>query len=104
MNNKVVLITGCSTGIGYATAIEFEKAGYKVFATIRNLNKSAMLKDSIASGNLNITVLKLDVQKSETIDACIQEIITAEGSIDFFDKQCRTGFYKVCITDNGRRS
>ena len=46
-SQKVVLITGCSSGIGLETAIECSKAGHKVFATMRNLNKKDRLEKRI---------------------------------------------------------
>ena len=47
MSSKVVLITGCSSGIGLETAIECAKEGHTVFATMRNLNKKSELEKRI---------------------------------------------------------
>lgn len=43
-NEKNVLVTGTSTGLGLVTAILFAKNGYKVFATMRNLEKGELIK------------------------------------------------------------
>jgi NAD(P)-dependent dehydrogenase (short-subunit alcohol dehydrogenase family) len=37
--NKVAVITGSSTGIGYETALVLAKNGFLTYATVRNLNK-----------------------------------------------------------------
>ena len=44
MSQKTVLITGCSSGIGLETAVACAKAGHRVFATMRNLNKKERLQ------------------------------------------------------------
>lgn len=41
---KSVIITGSSKGIGLETALAFGRAGYKVFATMRNPKSAALLK------------------------------------------------------------
>ena len=38
-DSKVIVITGCSSGIGLETAVACAKAGHKVFATMKNLEK-----------------------------------------------------------------
>ena len=43
-DSKVIVITGCSSGIGLETAVACAKAGHKVFATMRNLNKKEKLE------------------------------------------------------------
>lgn len=35
--NQIVLVTGCSTGIGFATAVRLAEDGNTVFATMRNV-------------------------------------------------------------------
>jgi len=80
---KVVLITGCSSGIGLETAIECAKAGHKVFATMRNLSKSSKLEKRIADEKLeNIEILELDVSKTEEIENKISSIVRLVDNID----------------------
>ncbi len=68
----VVLITGASMGIGKVTAERLVKAGYRVFGTSRNAQDF---------GN-GVTMLVLDVQKSETILSCVNEVLSQAGKID----------------------
>lgn len=60
---KTALITGASSGIGYAAAIEFHKNGYKVFAGARRLEPMAALKE------LGIITFQLDISSLELIKA-----------------------------------
>jgi len=80
---KVVLITGCSSGIGLETAIECAKAGHKVFATMRNLNKKEKLEKRIEGAKLeNIEIIELDVSDSNSIENCIASIVRKVERID----------------------
>ena len=45
---KSVLITGTSKGIGFEAALSFARGGYKVFATMRNLEAASTLQKQIA--------------------------------------------------------
>ncbi len=64
-NSKVVLITGCSTGIGHATAIELASKGFKAYATMRDITKSQF-------NNNEIEILYLDVDSESSIDKAIK--------------------------------
>lgn len=63
MSNKVLVITGASRGIGYATAQLFMEAGYKVV----NLSRSEPALPGIVH-------ISLDMSSSATIDACAGDI------------------------------
>ena len=80
---KVVLITGCSSGIGLETAIACAKEGNTVFATVRNMNNSTELKKRIENEQLkNIEMLELDVAKTESIEVTISSIVQKAEKID----------------------
>ena len=68
-NNKVILVTGCSSGIGMDAAIELDKAGYSVIATIRKPDAPDQLK---ASG---CAITQCDMSDPESIDSLITSII-----------------------------
>ena len=76
---RTVLITGCSPGgIGHALAIQFHSNGLHVFATARNVDAVADLKD------LGIEVLQLEVTSSEDVEKTKQYIIDrTNGSLDY---------------------
>jgi NAD(P)-dependent dehydrogenase (short-subunit alcohol dehydrogenase family) len=77
-----VLITGTSTGIGFATAIALAKAGHIVFATMRNLERGAALRDVLVKQRLPITIMQMDVDSQESVDAATSAIRANAGCID----------------------
>jgi short-subunit dehydrogenase len=66
---KNILITGCSTGIGYETALYLKKQGYRVFATARKFKDVEMLK------NLGFESFYLDVTNPQSIKNTLNEIM-----------------------------
>ena len=75
-SSPVVLITGCSSGIGRALAEAFAKAGYLVFAGAR---KAADLEQLSASG---LRAVKLDVNDPEDLNRLIRRLETEAGRLD----------------------
>ena len=74
---KTVLITGCSSGIGEASARHFAAQGWNVAATMRNPAAAAHLKDIP-----NIKLLALDVTDKASIAEAVAEALAAFGQID----------------------
>jgi NAD(P)-dependent dehydrogenase (short-subunit alcohol dehydrogenase family) len=74
---KSVLITGTSSGIGQATALEFARQGWNVAATMRTPEKDTTFK-----GVANIKVYALDVTQPESIDQAIAAVVKDFGRLD----------------------
>lgn len=74
--NSVVLISGCSSGIGLALCREFVSRGCKVFATARKPSVIEHLKKE------GMEIAALDVTDQKSIDACVAEVIAKAGKID----------------------
>ncbi len=72
--NKVVVVTGVSSGIGRATAQLFAARGHVVYGTVRKLAGAA----SIAGVNL----IEMDVRDADSVAAAMQEVIEREQVID----------------------
>lgn len=70
---RSILITGCSTGIGYTCAHGLKQRGWRVFATARNTEDVAKLA---AEG---LEALQLDVTDSASISAAVAEILKRTG-------------------------
>jgi len=93
--NKVVLITGTSSGLGLEAAVLFAKNDYKVYATMRNLEKRDTLEEKIAQANTSVEILQLDVTDGGSIEECVSEIINKEGRIDILVNNAGAGFAKT---------
>ncbi len=79
---EICLITGTSTGIGHATALHLARRGYKVYATMRNTAKAEPLREQAAAESLPLVIESLDVSDNQSMLACVERIIAAEGRID----------------------
>ncbi len=73
--SSVALITGCSSGIGKATALWLNAKGFRVYATARN---KAALKDLVDAG---CQTLELDVTQPDSMKAAVEYIEKTEGRI-----------------------
>ena len=82
IRNKVVIVTGASSGIGYATALELSKAGAKVAAGARRVEKLETLKNEVQKYGGEIIVKKLDVTKKEDCDSFIDLVTKTWNHID----------------------
>ena len=78
MSNKVIWITGASTGIGKALAIKFSKKGWKVAISARRLE----LLEEISKKNENIFSFPLDVTNKDECSKVFSEIKNKFGQID----------------------
>lgn len=74
-----VFITGCSTGIGQATALRLAAAGHRVFATVRRESDRAGLGEAVRGGDL--TALIMDVTDAASVSAAVGQALTA-GPLD----------------------
>ncbi len=70
---KTVLVTGCSSGIGYCFTIGLKLRGYRVIATVRNTEDLRRLE---AEG---LEVLLLDYANSSSVQACAHEVAKRTG-------------------------
>lgn len=77
-----VIITGCSTGIGFATAVLLAKNKYTVFATMRNPATNTELQDLADKKGLPIIILPLDVTNDRSVNKTIEQVLEYTGKID----------------------
>jgi NAD(P)-dependent dehydrogenase (short-subunit alcohol dehydrogenase family) len=76
--SNLVLITGTSSGIGLATAVECAAAGHRVVATLRNLDKRETLEKAAKERGVKIDVEHLDVTH-EGAGAKVRELVLKYG-------------------------
>ena len=79
---KSVLITGASRGIGFETALVLGRAGYNVFATMRNPSRSPRLAEIAQREGLPITVYAMDVDSDVSVKESIAAIQRKHGPLD----------------------
>jgi NAD(P)-dependent dehydrogenase (short-subunit alcohol dehydrogenase family) len=75
----VVVITGCSTGLGLEMALAFGREGATVYATMRDTSKSGPLVDACARDGLRVQVVELDVTDDSSVEAAAARILDATG-------------------------
>ncbi|HOT88887.1 MAG TPA: SDR family oxidoreductase [Bacteroidales bacterium] len=80
MKNKVVIITGASSGIGKSLAVVFAKAGANVVVAARNMEKLNQLKEELK--DFNVLPIQTDVSKEADCKRLIDEAIRHYGTID----------------------
>jgi NAD(P)-dependent dehydrogenase (short-subunit alcohol dehydrogenase family) len=73
--SKAVLITGCSTGIGRASALRLAGSGWTVYASARRAETIADLRDA------GCRTLTLDVTDEDSMRAAVEEVERAEGAV-----------------------
>jgi short-subunit dehydrogenase len=76
-HNKVILITGTSSGIGEATVELFLGKGWKVAATVRKITAELKAKQTDS-----LTYFELDVTKPATISKCLEQVKAQFGRLD----------------------
>jgi NAD(P)-dependent dehydrogenase (short-subunit alcohol dehydrogenase family) len=87
-DERVILVTGCSSGIGRATAVEAAARGHRVFATARNRSDLAELerKDRVEA-------LTLDVTDPRSIASAVEAALARAGRIDVLVNNAGYGQY-----------
>jgi len=80
--HQVALITGCSSGIGYETALMLGRNGFRTFATMRNTKKSDSLQEIITKEGLDVSIQQLDVNDNASIENTINNIKNEANRID----------------------
>ena len=77
-----VLITGTSSGIGYQTALVLARAGHTVYATMRNLERGAALRNAAEQERLPVSIIKMDVDSDDSVEAATSSIRAQTDCID----------------------
>lgn len=96
--DKVAIVTGSSSGIGFETALALAREGYHTYATMRDTKKGNKILDIAKKENLQIRVVELDVNNDNTIKKAVEVIIGEKKRIDVLVNNA--GFFLVgCLED-----
>jgi NAD(P)-dependent dehydrogenase (short-subunit alcohol dehydrogenase family) len=85
--SKVIVITGASSGFGRLTANALAKAGYTVYASMRqttgrNAPQAADVEKFAKENNVDLRPIELDVSSEKSVEAAIDRIIADHGMLD----------------------
>lgn len=80
-NDKVVWITGASSGIGEALAYQLSQQGAKIIISARRENELERVKNNCVNKN-NVAIVPLDLLQNETLKTVSEKAISAFGKID----------------------
>ena len=112
---KIAVVTGSSSGIGFETSLALAREGFFTYATMRDLGKAEEIKKISEDEGLSLKVIELDVDNEQSAENAIKSIIdekeridvlvnnagwglwgTAEDvSLDEFREQFETNFFSV---------
>ena len=87
MQQKVILLTGASSGIGYDTAVALAQQGHKVYAAARRVERMEPLRQ------YGITPLRMDVTDEQSMQQGVQSVLSCEGRIDVLINNAGYGFF-----------
>jgi NAD(P)-dependent dehydrogenase (short-subunit alcohol dehydrogenase family) len=83
VKDKVLLVTGCSSGFGLETVTAAAQRGWRVFATMRNLDRREALDRALGEAGLQAEVLELDVTDGGSVRTAVAEVAErTQGRID----------------------
>lgn len=82
LENQVVIITGTSSGIGRATAVEFAKAGAQVVSVARRAELLTELEKELAQFGKPVLSVPADLTKDEDQEKLVETVLQAYGRVD----------------------
>ena len=95
---KVAIVTGSSSGIGFETSLALAREGYFTYATMRDTTKSDKIKEITQKENLKINILELDVDDEKSVKSAIAQILDQKQRIDVLVNNAGWGLWG-CVED-----
>jgi len=90
---KVAIVTGTTSGIGYETCLSLARDGFYTFATVRDIKKAEKILQVAKKENLNIEIIELDVDDEKSISTAIQKILSKKQRIDVLVNNAGWGLF-----------
>jgi NADP-dependent 3-hydroxy acid dehydrogenase YdfG len=82
IKDKIAIVTGASSGIGYATALALSRAGAKVAAGARRMDRLDSLQSEIIKNGGEVYIQNLDVTIKSKCDAFADAVMKKWGTVD----------------------
>ena len=79
---KAIIVTGASSGIGYATAKALAAAGHRIFLAARRKDRLTQLAAEIRAAGGTAELQEMDVSSTKDVDATVQACIQTFGGVD----------------------
>lgn len=79
---RVAVVTGSSSGFGMLACVELARAGFRVFATMRDPTRRGRLDAEAARAGVAVEVVPLDVAGDESVGAAFRSILAGGGTVD----------------------
>jgi NAD(P)-dependent dehydrogenase (short-subunit alcohol dehydrogenase family) len=79
---KVAIVTGSSSGIGYVTSLLLARKGFYTYASARNIDKSASLQSIAYAERLPLKLIQLDVTDDSSVNDAVEKIVSEKGRIN----------------------
>jgi NAD(P)-dependent dehydrogenase (short-subunit alcohol dehydrogenase family) len=92
-NQKVAVVTGSSTGIGFETSLMLARNGYFTYATMRIIQKSKEIEGIAQQENLPIRIVEMDVDNDNSVKTTIEKIISERNRIDILVNNAGYGLF-----------
>jgi short-subunit dehydrogenase len=90
---RIVLVTGSSTGIGFETSLLLARNGFYTYATMRDPTKNDTIKEIANKENLSLEVLPLDVDNDDSVRNTINKIFDEKKKIDILVNNAGYGLF-----------
>jgi len=90
---KVAVVTGSSSGMGYETSLALARDGFYTFATVRNPKKAEKMLEVAKKEKLNIEIVELDVDNEKSIISAIEKILSKKKRIDVLVNNAGWGLF-----------
>ena len=100
MENKVAIVTGASSGIGYATSLTLSKAGIRIAVGARRTSRLQELEKQIIKNNGEILIQKLDVTNKSDCDSFADAVVKKWGKVDILINNA--GLMPLSYFENGK--
>ena len=90
---KVAIVTGSSSGIGYVTSLMLARKGFYTYASARNINKSANLESIANAERLPLKLIQLDVTDDSSVKDALEKVVLEKGRIDVLVNNAGYGLF-----------